>query len=280
MSSQSHRLHRALLRPFVLHTLRAAGFHGARPAVIDTVTDLAERYLILLAQTTARHASMAHNDPLPTITDVRMALQDCGVLAPAISGGEEEWRERMRRPLEIMGREVEGVGGSEGVVERRVGAEKRKREEEDVADVRSFEAWIESPQFREIKRVAGLTPDAGTIAGPGAAATTAGGLPAPVAVGVGGGVVQAEDFLTRLKKKGKIGVGVTGDDGRFAGTVLGDPGEDRKVVIEGGPVGSIAEWRPKFVIQQSLPDAKDGESQSMDTAADEPSTAPATTVAA
>ncbi|WPG98158.1 Hypothetical protein R9X50_00094400 [Acrodontium crateriforme] len=254
MTSQSHALHRALLRPFIIHTLRAAGYHGARPAVIDTVTDLAERYLLLLAQTTARHADQSHNDPIPTVTDVRLALADCGALAPVLGGGEEEWRERMRRPLEIMGHDVENAG--EEVVERRVAAEKRKRDDDDVCDIRAFTAWLDSAAYREIKRVAGLIPDASTtVAGPGV--TAASGLPA--AVGVGGGVVQAEDFLTRLKKKGKVGGGVAGDEGsRFVGTVLGDWAEDKKVVIEGGPVGCIADWKPKVVIRDSTTAGNDG----------------------
>jgi transcription initiation factor TFIID subunit 3 len=33
-------------------------------------------------------------------------------------------------------------------------------------------------------------------------------------------------------------------DIRYQGTALGIPGEDRSVVIEGGPVGSLRDWRP------------------------------------
>ncbi|KAI7530238.1 hypothetical protein KC331_g14770 [Hortaea werneckii] len=71
------------------------------------------------------------------------------------------------------------------------------------------------------------------------------------AVGVGGGVVQAEDYLTVLKKKmhGKAGE----DDSRLQGTVLGrhgaeveDGGELGDVVIEGGPVQRIRDWMPRL----------------------------------
>ncbi|EMC93283.1 hypothetical protein BAUCODRAFT_235095 [Baudoinia panamericana UAMH 10762] len=136
--SQSHDLHRALLRPSIIHILRAAGFHSTRPSVLDTLTNIAERYLLLLATTTARHAANSHND----------------------AGMEEE----------------------------------------DLADVRVFEEWFDGAQHAEMRRVAGMVPDAGA----------AGTAPA---VGVGGGVVVAEDFL---------------------------------VVVEGGPVQRVRDWRPRL----------------------------------
>jgi len=221
--SQAHDLHRALLRPAVIHTLRAVGFHSTKPSVLDTLTNIAERYLLLLASTTAQHALSAHNDPIPTISDVRMALTDCGVLIPASDAAEEEWKEVMRVPLEDLSRAVEKGG------EQRKRAEKRKREDEDLQDVRRFQEWFGGGQHNEIRRVAGMMPDP----------TSTGALPA---VGVGGGLVQAEDFLTVLKKKqGKVG-----DDSRLQGTVLGVPAEDREVLVEGGPVQRIQDWRPKL----------------------------------
>ncbi|EME87464.1 uncharacterized protein MYCFIDRAFT_25499 [Pseudocercospora fijiensis CIRAD86] len=221
--SQAQDLHRALLRPAIIHTLRAAGFHSTKPSVLDTLVNLAERHLLLLAQTTAQHAWSSHNDPVPTITDVRMALSDCAVLIPLTSPSEEGWKERMRKPLS----EVADVpqGGA-----KRMQAEKRKRDDEDTKDVREFTKWYDSPQYREIQRVAGLEKDL-SVAGA-----------APV-VGVGGSVVKEDDFFTALKKKhgGKVG----GDE-RFQGTVLGRAAEDREVVVEGGPVQKIHEWRPRL----------------------------------
>ncbi|TKA22315.1 hypothetical protein B0A50_08040 [Salinomyces thailandicus] len=221
--SQAHDLHRALLRPAIIHILRAAGFHSTRPSVLDTLTNIAERYILLLASTTVQHAYNAHNDPVPTITDVRMALTDCAVLLPSDSAAEEEWRELMRVPIAEMGASAEKGG------QRRMAAEKRKRDERDLQDVTAFKRWISGGQHAEIRRVAGLMPDA----------SATGAMPA---VGVGGGVVQAEDFLTVLRKKhGKAGQ----DDSRLVGTVLGGEGEEREVVIEGGPVQRIRDWRPR-----------------------------------
>jgi len=152
-----------------------------------------------------------------------MALTDCGVLVPADDAAEEDWKEVMRMPLEDMARAVEKGG------DQRKKAEKRKRDEEDLRDVRRFQDWFDGSQHNEMRRIASMVPDP----------TTTGALPA---VGVGGGVVQAEDFLTVLKKKhGKVG-----DESRLQGTVLGVPSEDREVVVEGGPVQRIKDWRPKL----------------------------------
>jgi transcription initiation factor TFIID subunit 3 len=187
---------------------------------------------MLLATTTAQHAYNSHNDTVPTVTDVRMALTDCGVLLPVDSAAEEQWRETMRKPIEAMKESVpQGRGGI-----ARARAEKRKREEEDVKDVAEFKRWFDSAQHTEIRRVAGMVPDA-TVG--------VGGMPA---VGVGGGVVQAEDFLTVLKKKNAKG----GDESRWFGTVLGskqtvdEEAEAKEVLVEGGPVQRVRDWRPRL----------------------------------
>ncbi|KAI5370556.1 Putative bromodomain associated domain, histone-fold [Septoria linicola] len=215
--SQAHDLHRALLRPVILHTLRAAGFHSTKPSVLDTLVNLAERYLILLASTTAQHATSSHNDPVPTLTDVRMALSECGVLIPLEGAAQEAWKERMRLPLSEMA--LIPKGG-----EKRVAVEKRKRDEEDTRDVREFTKWYDSSQYREIKRVAGLEKDTGAV------------------VGVGGSVVKEDDFFTALKKKHSK----SGDDSRFQGTVLGRPADEKDVLLEGGPYQRVQDWRPRL----------------------------------
>ena len=88
-------LHHSLLRPCILQILRAAGYHSTRPSVLDTLTDLAARYMFLLAQTTVKHASLNHNEPELSleisIQDVRMAMQDCGALIPEKVLEEQEF---------------------------------------------------------------------------------------------------------------------------------------------------------------------------------------------
>jgi len=90
-----HALHHSLLRPCILQILRAAGYHSTRPSVLDTLTDLAARYMFLLAETTVKHAAINHNEPElcleVSIQDVRMAMQDCGALIPEKTLEEQEF---------------------------------------------------------------------------------------------------------------------------------------------------------------------------------------------
>ena len=123
-----HDLHTALLRPSVIHILRAAGFQAARPTVVDTVVDLAARYLIMLGQTTACYSLENHNDLTPTVTDVRSALQDAGALQPQISTMEEQYR----------------------------GAE-------DMRGIEAFLTWAKGDVNKDIRRIAGLIPSEGEV---------------------------------------------------------------------------------------------------------------------
>ncbi|KAH6898828.1 hypothetical protein B0T10DRAFT_120900 [Thelonectria olida] len=109
----------ALLRPSILQILRATGYHSTRPAVLDSITDLAARYLSLLCQTTAIHAIHNHGDAGDfDVSDVRQALQDVGALQPEralieqLRSGQEDLRgvnefiewfagQRMKEMMEI-----------------------------------------------------------------------------------------------------------------------------------------------------------------------------------
>ncbi|KAM0529664.1 hypothetical protein ACHAPP_009034, partial [Verticillium nonalfalfae] len=79
-------LYHALLRPCILQILRATGYHATRPAVLDTLTELAARYLLTLCRHTAARAldNNPHHDPADEhplrVADVRMALEDVGAL--------------------------------------------------------------------------------------------------------------------------------------------------------------------------------------------------------
>jgi transcription initiation factor TFIID subunit 3 len=111
-------LHHSLLRPCVLHILRAAGYHSTRPSVLDTLTDLAARYILLLAQTTATHAALNHNEPElaleVSLQDVRMAMQDCGALTPEKVLEEQEFDgEEDTRGVEAFISWAMGAGNSE-----------------------------------------------------------------------------------------------------------------------------------------------------------------------
>lgn len=146
----ANELFNSLLRPAVIHILRAAGFHATKPSVLDVLTDLTARHLMLLAERTAYNAYSNHNGVEPDITDVRMAMQDCGVLVPTLTAAEETWREKLRKPLEEYP-ERNGLRAKE----------RMRRDAEDTQDVRDFIEWVHGDQYQEIKRVAGLVSSQG-----------------------------------------------------------------------------------------------------------------------
>lgn len=104
------KLFHSLLRPAVLQILRAVGYHSAKTSVLDSMTDMAARYLTRLCELTAIHASLnssidharvgmldgpespvgaaaaapcqSPSVPAPSIVDIRLALQELGVLLP------------------------------------------------------------------------------------------------------------------------------------------------------------------------------------------------------
>ncbi|KAL6712122.1 hypothetical protein ACN47E_003165 [Coniothyrium glycines] len=206
----------SLLRPAVLHILRATGFHHGKPSAVDTVVDLTARYLSLLAERTAYNAYSNHNDLVPDITDVRMAMQDCGLLVPTMTASEELWKEMLRKPLEEYNAETSARD-----------MEEARRDAEDTADVNEFIEWVKGEQNKEIRRIAGTYK--------------------PVATNPTEQLdqLEMEDYLnTLMKKHSKTGV-----ESRFQGTVLGVPAEPRAVRIEGaGADGadSIEEWCRKM----------------------------------
>ena len=127
----SSDLHTALLRPAVLQVLKASGFGQAKPGVIDTLTDLTARYLLLLASETVQSAISTHGDAQPTVQDVRLALDRVGALQPQMRSTEEAMRPNQY---------VDGV----------------EVPFEDLRGVRNFIDWIKSPTNQNIRRVGGL----------------------------------------------------------------------------------------------------------------------------
>ncbi|KAI9760723.1 MAG: hypothetical protein M4579_001461 [Chaenotheca gracillima] len=212
--SSPSSLYRSLLRPPILHILRAAGFHSTRPSVLDTLVDLTARYLELLAGSAAANADLPSAPP--TLVDIRLAMQECGVFAPQHNIAEDfAWYET----------------------------------DEDLRGVEAFRDWVQGDGNREIRRIAGLKdPASSTSILPGPNEIKA---EIPAVAGRKVDTVREaeqllqtggqEDFLTVskvLKKKHNK----TGEESRFQGTVLGKAIDDRPVRIEGGTVGSIEEW--------------------------------------
>ncbi|KAG6005143.1 hypothetical protein E4U21_000397 [Claviceps maximensis] len=122
MSTQSAFFH-ALLRPSILQILRASGYHAARPSVVDSLTEIAARYLTALCLSTASHAIHNHGDAGDyTVVDVRMALQEVGALQAQRTSSAVTWP----------------GGGHEDV------------EEEDVRVVEEFVGWFAGQRMREL----------------------------------------------------------------------------------------------------------------------------------
>jgi len=244
--SQAQQLHSSLLRVPIIHILRAAGFHSTRPTVLDTLVNIAERYLLLLAETTLKRALDNHNNSIPTVTDVRMALTDCGVLAPLMTSAEEDWTEKFRHSMSDYDNMKHGDTRRAGEINRRT--------EEDTRDVREFIQWIMSDQNSEIRRIAGVLPEVGpggTVAGEdyltGISLFLSWSLfrPSfqfPLLDRAASIWLHADPFTIALKKKHSK----TGEESRFQGTVLGIPAEDRPVKIEGGPVETLQDWQQRI----------------------------------
>ncbi|EFY88644.1 hypothetical protein J3458_003370 [Metarhizium acridum] len=91
MTTQSAFFH-ALLRPAILQILRSTGYHSAKPSVVDSLTDIAARYLAALCEKTASHAIHNQGDAGDyTVVDVRLALQEVGALLPEKTATEQSW---------------------------------------------------------------------------------------------------------------------------------------------------------------------------------------------
>ena len=130
----STSVHHALLRPAVLQVLRASGFTTAKPAVIDTATDMAARYLLLLANSTLQNSFDIHGNNVPTIQDVRLALSENGALFPQLSPSEEARRGWVEEAGELV-------------------------LYEDLRGVRNFIDWAQGEVNKEIRRIAGFSGD-------------------------------------------------------------------------------------------------------------------------
>lgn len=113
-------LFHAFLRPSILQILRATGYHGSSPAVLDAMTDLAARYLSLLCEKTADRAAHHYGDASDfTLLEIRLALQEVGALLPERAPAEQDWRD-----------------------------------EEDTRGVEEFVGWFEGQRMKEIMEFA------------------------------------------------------------------------------------------------------------------------------
>ena len=85
----------------------------------------------------------------PDVTDLRLAMTDCGLLSPALTATEEAWKELLRKPL----KDVPERNGLRAM-------EIARRDEEDTNEVKEFCAWFQGPVYQEIRRIAGIQEEA------------------------------------------------------------------------------------------------------------------------
>ncbi|KAM0332224.1 hypothetical protein ACHAQA_002499 [Verticillium albo-atrum] len=212
-------LYHALLRPCILQILRATGYHATRPAVLDTLTELAARYLLTLCRHTAARAldSNPHHDPADEhplrVADVRMALEDVGALGVV---------ERFVEPEE--GRAAAGAGGAAALTDQQAAAYRACRGDDDTRGVDEFAAWFGGARCRAIREMAVDGIGEGVV-GTGSAAQE--------------GDVPAGDYLHALMSRHSK----SAEDSKFHDTILGRGNEHTgEVLVEGGDLSSIAKW--------------------------------------
>lgn len=207
-------LHAALLRPAIIQIVKAMGFNLAKPSALDSLADMAARYLLLLANETAQAARDTHEYDQPTIQDVRTALYKVGALRPQLDFAEEAAR----------GTEI--VNGKEVPYE-------------DFRGIDNFVRWAQGPICKEIRRVAGLDGgDSDNIA------DLAAGMDENEDYVTGKSYKSTltccslTKTTTAIKKKHSK----TAEESRFEGTLLGKDADLQPISIAGGPVESLSQW--------------------------------------
>lgn len=125
-NNSAHALYTSLLRPSILHILRAAGFQTTKSSVLDTVVDLAARHLMLLASTTASYSALNTGTLEVRPEDVRMAMEEVGCFRPSLTTSNEQ------------------------------------AQDDDVRGVKAFLDWCKGPANQDIRRMAGMA-SSGTV---------------------------------------------------------------------------------------------------------------------
>lgn len=157
-------LYHALLRPCILQTLRATGYHSIRPSTLDAFTDLAARYLFAVCRATALHAVDNYNEgrdpdsddeegddipgpPPVSIVDVRMALEEVGAFGVV---------ERFIEPDEPNGQPAQqsqngNSATADGSRDAAGDVRGRYNPDDDTRGVDEFVAWFAGAKCRAIR---------------------------------------------------------------------------------------------------------------------------------
>ena len=132
--------------------------------------------------------------------------------------------------------------------------EEQVKGEEDMRGVESFIDWCTSDSNKEIRRIAGLEPDASD---PTTQSLTT--KPLDITTTVDGDKLALvepprEDFLVQLKKR--HAKTKDGEEARWQGTVLGKDMGEREVRIEGWDVDTLQAWAERLHAKNQLVEVK------------------------
>ena len=139
-----------LTRISTAQILRAAGHDRTRPSTLDILTDILIRYLHLLGTTSmslATHAGRSES----TIRDVRLAMEQIGVIAP----GRLVSRKRVRRIVAARKRQQDEGEWTNGEEEEDEDPDGEDESDESTESLERLVNWFKGAQAAECRRVAG-----------------------------------------------------------------------------------------------------------------------------
>lgn len=138
----------SLARISAAQILRAAGIDRTRPSTLDTLTDILIRYLHLLG-THSTSFTLAAGRPVSDIRDVRLAMEDLGIIAK----GRLLSKKRVRR---IAKERVDDMNDDEDEDED-TDPDGEDEDDESTETLERLLNWFKGPQAAECRRVAGAT---------------------------------------------------------------------------------------------------------------------------
>ena len=135
--------------------------------------------------------------------------------------------------------------------------EEQVKGEEDMRGIEGFINWCTGDSNKEIRRIAGLEPDASDPTTQSLAVTKAVDLTTTTTIEDNKITLvdsPREDFLTQLKKR--HAKTKDGEEARWQGTVLGKDMGEREVRIEGWDVDTLQAWAERLHARNQLVEVK------------------------
>lgn len=137
----------SLARISAAQILRAAGIDRTRPSTLDCLTDILIRYLHLLA-TQSMFFSLAADRPEADIRDIRLAMQDVGIIAKTRLVSKK----RVRRIARVRDDEMD-----DDKDEVDTDPDGEDEDDESTETLKRLLNWFKGPQAAECRRVAGAS---------------------------------------------------------------------------------------------------------------------------